>query len=111
MSVPLFLPTCTTGGRSARLATARETVLLRSFDVFFQRFTNGEADPGGGERMRQVLEPFIVREESQSHFALVEYGDGSADVYLDSDGMMANHVSGERARGTYLFKEHRRPGG
>jgi len=46
--------------------------------------------------MRQVLEPFIVRHEPEHHFALVEYGDGSADVYLDRGGMMANHVSGER---------------
>jgi hypothetical protein len=67
-----------------------------SFDVFFQRFLDGEADTGGGERMRQVLEPFIVREEPEHQFALVEYGDGSADVYLDDDGMTATHVSGER---------------
>lgn len=46
--------------------------------------------------MRQVLQPFIVREEPEDHFALVEYGDGSAHVYLDGDGMMANHIAGER---------------
>lgn len=66
-----------------------------SFDVFFQRFTDGDADPGGGDLMRQVLEPFIVREEPDTHFARVEYGDGGADVYLDGDEMMANHVTGE----------------
>ena len=46
--------------------------------------------------MRQILEPFIVREEPEHHFSLVECGDGSADVYLEEDGMMANHVSGEK---------------
>lgn len=44
--------------------------------------------------MRQVLQPFIVREDAE--FAQVEYGDGSADVYLGGDAMMANHISGER---------------
>ncbi|MEI8408834.1 MULTISPECIES: hypothetical protein [unclassified Kribbella] len=65
-----------------------------SFDVFFQRFLDGEAQPGGGELMRAVLAPFIVREEPQRRFTLVEYGDGSANVYLDGDSMMANCVSG-----------------
>lgn len=46
--------------------------------------------------MRQVLEPYLVREEPEHHFAFVEYGDGSADVYLDGDHMMANHVVGDR---------------
>jgi hypothetical protein len=68
-----------------------------SFDVFFQRFKDGEADPGGGEVMRRVLEPFIVREEPDHHFATIEVDDGGADVYLDGDDMMANHVTGRRA--------------
>ena len=44
--------------------------------------------------MLEVLRPFIAREEPEHHFLLIECGDGSADVYLDGDGMMANHVSG-----------------
>lgn len=67
-----------------------------SFDVYFQRFRDGDAEPGGGDRMRQVLQPFIVREEPEEGFAQLEYGDGSADVYLDDDGMMANHISGDQ---------------
>lgn len=69
--------------------------LTVSFDVYFQRFRNGDADPQGGEQMRQILQPHIAREDSEQNFALVEYGDGSADVYLDRGGMMANHVSGD----------------
>lgn len=46
--------------------------------------------------MRQVLQKFIVREEQEFESALVECGDGTADVYLENDGMMANHVSGEK---------------
>lgn len=46
--------------------------------------------------MRQVLQPFITREEPEHHFALVEFGSGRADVYLDGDDMMVNHVSGDR---------------
>lgn len=45
--------------------------------------------------MREVLASFIVREEPGHHFVLIEGGDGSADVYLDEDGMMANHITGE----------------
>lgn len=46
--------------------------------------------------MRQSLQPFIVRENPEQNFARVEYGDGSADVYLDEDGMLANHIAGEK---------------
>lgn len=46
--------------------------------------------------MRQVLEPYVVREEPERHFAYVEYDDGSADIYLDGDHMMANHIAGDR---------------
>lgn len=67
-----------------------------SLDVFFQRFKDGEADPGDGEAMRRVLAPFIVREEPEHHVAHIEAADGGADVYLDGDGMMANHVTGRR---------------
>jgi hypothetical protein len=34
-------------------------------------------------------------EEPAHHFVLVECGDGSADVYLERDNMMANHITGE----------------
>ncbi|MCW2856161.1 MAG: hypothetical protein JWR52_1776 [Marmoricola sp.] len=66
-----------------------------SFDVFFQGFVGGEPIAGGGERMREVLAPYIVREEPEHNFALIEFGDGSADVYLDDNDMMANHIVGE----------------
>lgn len=65
-----------------------------SFDVFFQGFSNGEASPGGGSLMRAVLAPYIKREEPEHGFLMVEIGDGSADLYLDDDDMMANHISG-----------------
>jgi hypothetical protein len=68
--------------------------LLVSFDVLFQRFRDGDADPGGGKQMREVLAPYIVSERPEHDFALIEFGDGSADVYLDQFGMMANHISG-----------------
>lgn len=67
-----------------------------SFDVYFQRFQDGRAVPGGGEEMRRVLTPYLAREDPAHSFARLEYGDGSADVYLDSDSMMVNHVAGEQ---------------
>lgn len=68
-----------------------------SFDVFFQRFLHGEVLSGGGELMRQVLQSFITSEQPEHHFLLLECADGTADVYLHGDDMMANQVSGEEA--------------
>jgi hypothetical protein len=65
-----------------------------SFDVFFQGFDQGEPVPGGGSRMREVLAPCIKREEPETSFLLIEVGDGDADVYLDDDDMLANHITG-----------------
>jgi hypothetical protein len=65
-----------------------------SFDVFFQRFDQGAPVPGGGSRMREVLAPYIKREEPDTSFLLIEVGDGDADVYLSNDDMMANHITG-----------------
>jgi hypothetical protein len=67
-----------------------------SFDVYFQRFHGGSAVPGGGEAMRRVLEPYVTRADPARSFTFVEYGDGSADVYLGEDDMMVNHVVGEQ---------------
>lgn len=67
-----------------------------SFDVFFQRFRNGNAAPGGGEAMRSVLAPHIARAEPENSFAHVVFGDGAADVYLSDDSMLANHIAGEQ---------------
>lgn len=67
-----------------------------SFDVFFQRFRSRGGDTGGSEQMRQVLQPYIARDDPDQPFAHVRYGDGEADVYLsDGDGMV-NHISGEK---------------
>lgn len=63
-----------------------------SFDVFFQGFIAGESSERGGPEMRQVLAPHVTTEDGS--FLHVQFGDGEADVYLNDDGMMANHVSG-----------------
>lgn len=67
-----------------------------SHDVYFQRFVDGEPAPGGCQRMREVLEPFIVRSDPQRRYSRVEYGDGAADVYLGTESMLANNVTGEQ---------------
>jgi uncharacterized protein (DUF983 family) len=66
-----------------------------SFDVYFQGFVDGEPAAGGGELMRAVLKPFVTREEPEHDFLAIQAGDGTADVYLHSNGMMASHISGE----------------
>ena len=45
--------------------------------------------------MREVLADYIVREEPEHSFALVEYGDGSADIHISPDAMKADHVTGK----------------
>jgi hypothetical protein len=44
--------------------------------------------------MREVLAARIGREEPGTGFVVIEVGDGRADVYLDDDDMMANHITG-----------------
>jgi hypothetical protein len=46
----------------------------------------------GGSRRREILAPFVVREEPEHSYVRIEFGDG-ADIYLDGDDMMANHIS------------------
>lgn len=66
-----------------------------SFDVFCQRFVDGQAAPGGGDAVRAALAPYVVRADPGTRYLFVEYGDGSADVYLGPDDLMANHVAGQ----------------
>lgn len=66
-----------------------------SFDIYFQGFRGGDPVTGGGDRMLSVIEPFASWQGPPSNFWLVQIGDGTADVYLDDDHMMANRVSGQ----------------
>ena len=63
-----------------------------SYDVFFQGFNAGESSGKGGAETRAVLAPHADRQEHS--FLHIRYGDGEADVYLEDDGMMANHITG-----------------
>jgi hypothetical protein len=66
---------------------------LVSFDIFFQRFDETNADPAA---VMAVLEPFVVEAEDRFHFVRVRLADGEADVYLSdpSSGLMINRASG-----------------
>lgn len=63
-----------------------------SYDVFFQGFIAGESSERGGAQMAEILRPHVVKAEGSFH--QVRIGDGGADVYLNDDGMMANHIEG-----------------
>jgi hypothetical protein len=63
-----------------------------SFDVVFQGFIAGEPAESGSAEMLAVLAPHVT--ERRGTFLRVQVGDGTADVYLSDDGMVANHVSG-----------------
>lgn len=66
-----------------------------SFDVFFQRFSDGDAGDGGNEEARAVLAPYIVAEDG-GHVRLVVDG-RETDIYgLDDDSaFMATHIEGD----------------
>lgn len=59
-----------------------------SFDIFVQPFDRGDAGSGGGAAMREMLAPYVVREEPDHHFLLLSCDGGEADVYLSEDSMM-----------------------
>jgi hypothetical protein len=67
-----------------------------SFDIFFQRFENGEAAPADRGAVRTVLGPLI--EEHGDGWARIRTSDGEADVYgIDnpaSGSLMINRASG-----------------
>lgn len=44
-------------------------------------------------RFAAVLQPFVSSTQADHHL-LISYGDGTADIYLSDDGMMANHIAG-----------------
>ena len=71
-------------------------LLTVSYDVYFQRFQDGDAVPGGGDRARAVLEPHFTETDAHHNFARVTLGDDGADVYLDDNDMMVNHAGGDR---------------
>jgi hypothetical protein len=64
-----------------------------SLDVFFQGFIAGESSATGSTEMLAVLAPYV--RERRGTFLHIQVGDGGADLYLNDDGMMANHVSGQ----------------
>jgi hypothetical protein len=54
--------------------------------------------------MRAVLAPYVTA-DAGSHLH-VQIDDGEADVYLECDGTMANHISGQNTWDV-LLKERR----
>ena len=66
-----------------------------SSDVDFHGFHQGAATAAGGDVVRAVLDPWVVHRADELSFLQVEVGDGTADVYLDEDDMLVNHVTGE----------------
>ncbi|MGN7861273.1 hypothetical protein ACTJI8_11870 [Microbacterium sp. 22303] len=64
-----------------------------SFDIYFQRFENGDAGSGGGAAAAEALRAFL--RPSPENPQRVEHPGGSAEIYgLSDSGMMATHVAG-----------------
>ena len=69
-----------------------------SFDVYFQRFVDGDADESGRDEVVAVLAPYL--KPSVETPGRIEHPAGNADVYGlgdgdgdgDGDGMMINHI-------------------
>lgn len=59
-----------------------------SFDIFLQRFRDGDASSGGREEALRVLMPLLAG-PPDGGFGLVRTDDGDAEVYgLNTDGLM-----------------------
>lgn len=75
-----------------------------SFDVYFQRFEDGDSAPADALAVRAVLEPHVDEAEDGGVVRLA-VGDGHADIHgfdtLES-GFMANHISGVDAWGVLV---------
>jgi hypothetical protein len=65
-----------------------------SFDIFLQRFRDGDASSGGREEALRVLRPLLAG-PPDGGFGLVRTDDGDAEVYgLNTDSLMFTHASG-----------------
>lgn len=75
--------------------------LVVSFDVFVQRFRDGNAAPLSPGVFHEVFGPHVDRREPEHRLLHVRTADGGeADVYADADdpgssSLMVNHFSGE----------------
>lgn len=81
-----------------------------SFDIFLQRFVDGEAVDADGDSILAILDPLITGRSGS--WAKIVTADGEADVYgIDApgSGLMVNHASG-RAVWDVLFELARATG-
>ncbi|MFF3617244.1 hypothetical protein [Streptomyces sp. NPDC002580] len=68
-----------------------------SYDIFPYRFVQGAAAPMDMKLAYEVLDPHAVARSPEHDFLQLRTGDhGTADVYLNENGMMINHFGGER---------------
>ncbi|WP_182113145.1 hypothetical protein [Actinotalea sp. JY-7876] len=71
-----------------------------SFDVFVQRFVDGQPAQADSAALHALVAPHVLRTEPEFNFAELGFEDGTADLYGIGDlatGFMVNHVSGELA--------------
>lgn len=66
-----------------------------SYDVHLMRFINGDSSEGGGISMREIVRPHVTSDEPANGYVAIAYGDGTADLYLSGDSLMANRIDGE----------------
>jgi hypothetical protein len=68
-----------------------------SFDIFLQRFHNGEIATFRRSEFEEIFGPYVCSRESR--FMRVEFPDGSgSDIYIDEgdpDGATFNHCGGD----------------
>lgn len=71
-----------------------------SFDVYAQRFVNGEAAEADSDVLRTLIAPHVVRTEPEFDLAELHFDDGTADVHSIGEpgtGFMVDHVGGDLA--------------
>ena len=70
-----------------------------SFDIFLQRFQNGEVATWQRSVVEEIFGSRVIDSGNPHHFMRVEFPDGGgSDIYMstddDIDGMMFNHSGG-----------------
>lgn len=71
-----------------------------SFDIFVQRFVDGDAGQVDVGALAALIEPLVSRQELEAGYVELSFPDGRADLYGVRDlsrGFMVNHVGGRAA--------------
>src|SRR5690348_11426145 len=68
-----------------------------SFNIHFSYFKSGDISTIDGNKLKQMISPFIVKEEPENGYALLRFADGETDFYGTDHlekGFGVSHIGG-----------------